>query len=116
MISFNKINWHDGILRSIKIIPEDRPDIYGKIELTIEVYPDNNAKDRHQLKIIFQKVQQSNISCDFIELLDNRNAGNISNAYQKSYKPHKNLSIFRIYLVDGYIEILGEKNVKIVTP
>lgn len=100
---FDNLNWHDGQLKRVNVSHGDKN--IGKYTLEVEVsyYESDNSENRSSAVLKFENVQRLNLSCDFKELIDNLHAGNISNGYQKGD------GVYRIYLVDGYLEIFAQE-------
>lgn len=103
MTSIEDLNWHDGILEGITLALGAKVKVAKDLTVAVSIYPAPDAKARNFLQLDFKDVACVLINCDLNELEDNKNAGNISNGYVK--KNNSGMRVFRLYLVDGYIEI-----------
>lgn len=104
MFSIDNINWHDGLLESITISMSSINGITRCIDINVRIYITSDAIERSLTKLHFTDVENVVLNCDLLELQDNISAGNISNGYLKQTIQGQNL--LRIYLIDGYIEII----------
>ncbi len=115
---FNTVCWHDGVIDSVYIDTKSGSEKNGYIELRSGVYNDDKSANRFKLIIRFYNVIRMSLICDFFELSDNYNPGNISNAYEYKTMSTENISpecpsadsrfsIYRFYLTEGYIEIVA---------
>jgi len=96
--NIESIDWHDGILETMSVEKD--------FVISVLIYSTEDAKSRSFLKLQFKGVKSILFTCDKSELEINLNAGNISNGYVK--KNNSGAMIFRLYLVDGYIEVTYE--------
>ncbi len=107
MKTIDDIVWHDGVLYGISLAFSDRKRMLQNMTVEVYVYPDSDdATKRVYHKLVFKEVNTISINCDLAELKDNIGAGNISNGYAKKCK---NGGCFRLYLIDGYIEVTYKK-------
>lgn len=107
MVKFNTIYWHDGQILELRVIPAiERKQ--AQIVLNMNLYKSGDAPEREPYEMVFEKVIRFTSTADFIALKDNSRAGNIYSA--NLYNEDK--SLYRFYLVEGYIEIECE-NAKI---
>jgi hypothetical protein len=105
MDKLNSIYWHDGLLDDIHVsIGKDK----SFIQLKVRVYGDPESSSRDSLDVRFLDVSSCLFSFDVNELLDNLSAGNISNGYSKISNEELRLFTYRMYLSDGYIEIISK--------
>lgn len=93
------IIWHDGQLLSCIQEIEVQP---STLKIHLNVYPNNQASKREMVVVECTGVERCAIVLDYLELLDNRNAGNIGQGYIKRINRKE---ILRIFLMDGYIDI-----------
>ncbi|SDC34954.1 hypothetical protein [Paraburkholderia lycopersici] len=98
--SLNSIEWHDGIFLGWQVDFNDS----ACISMDFRLYPDPEGKERKNVKAIFSGITSLHSSIDAIELLDNRRAGNVSNAYIKKDGGRGKYKFF-LYLVDGLITL-----------
>lgn len=104
MKAFEKIYWHDGQILEFNVItPTKRKG--SKIILSLELYADDQAAFRESYDILFDDVIRFTASVDNLSLKDNFAAGNISSAV--GYE--SDTTIYRFYLIEGYIEIESKK-------
>lgn len=104
MTNIENLNWHDGILEGITLALGAKIKVAKDLIVDVSIYPTHDAKTRNFLQLHFKDVVCVLINCDLNELEDNKNAGNISNGYVK--ENNSGVMVFRLYLVDGYIEII----------
>lgn len=102
-MQFNELFWHDGILKSISICNHGNDADSYVISLDAFLYADADAPERALISIEFFEVTSFIATCDFNELLDNKFAGNINDGYMKGS------STYRLFFVDGYLEIVTNK-------
>lgn len=100
---FNEIEWHDGRLLKCELTSQSHAAGQGQFELKVSVYKNKKTGERVELVLSFSEISRIILTCDFSELFDNYKAGNINDGYKK------NESIYRLYLIDGYIEIHSTK-------
>ena len=91
--------WHDGILREIRIFGS------REIQVLCELYPDHAAPARMPIHFRCAKVKSSANIIDFVALLDNQRAGNISDGRIET-RPDGSTAL-KLFLVDGYLEIIA---------
>jgi hypothetical protein len=101
----DKIEWHDGIFLNSQLSCKG-----GSINLvlSVSIYKENKRKN---LNIEFINIDNLTINMDAVELIDNRNAGNISNGYIKKTGGKLKYKFF-LYLTDGYLNLTFE-NIKL---
>lgn len=104
MFRFDKIYWHDGQIHELRAISSTARK-NAHIVLSMSLYKNGDAPDREAYEMVFQKVSRFTATADFITLKDNSRAGNIYSA--NLYNEVK--SLYRFYLIEGYIEIECEK-------
>lgn len=104
MFKFDKIYWHDGQIQGLKIIPAIARK-QAQIILTLNLYKNGDAPERDHYEMVFEKVSRFSATADFMALSLNSRAGNIYSA--NLYDEGK--SVYRFYLIEGYIEIECEK-------
>ena len=75
--------WHDGQL--VSFVAEFTKERTWTTRLSIDVYPDDAASERQRVCVECHRVERSSTIFDFVELLDNHNAGNIANGYVKRF-------------------------------
>jgi hypothetical protein len=69
----------------------------------MDVYPDDDSSVRESIKVTCIGVERCAFVLDFVELQDNRNAGNIANGYVKKFRKKK---LLRVFLLDGYVDVV----------
>lgn len=99
---FDDINWHDGQIKRMCVLLSNAETGGYNLELDISYYQSAAARERMTATLQFEAVKEMNFVCDFDELKDNFHAGNISNGYVKEGRS------YRIYLVDGYLDICAQ--------
>ena len=93
--------WHDGQL--VSFVAEFTKERTWTTRLSIDVYPDDAASERQRVCVECHRVERSSTIFDFVELLDNHNAGNIANGYVKRFGKKK---LLRISMMDGYLDVI----------
>ncbi|MBK9584693.1 MAG: hypothetical protein KA099_03785 [Alphaproteobacteria bacterium] len=104
MKPFDKIYWHDGQIVEFNVItPSKRKG--AKISLLLELYAHDQAEYRDHYEVVFEGVIKFTATADMSSLKENFSAGNIFSVvdYQNDS------SIYRFYLMEGYIEIESKK-------
>lgn len=100
-MSIAKLEWHDGILEAINIAAS------GEVNISCSCYEVEDSKIRVVFCITcYEVVSMSNV-IDFSALIDNRRSGNINNG--RLGTPSKGVSVLKLFLTDGYVEIAAKK-------
>ena len=105
MQKLNSFYWHDGLLEDVHFSVGKNS---SHILLKVQVYAGSEAPHRKGFELRFTGVTSCVFSCDVNELMDNLSAGNISNGYAKDLKQEEGLFVYRMYLSDGYVEIVSK--------
>lgn len=97
----DELEWHDGVLDDMHVKGD------GEINVTLHLYPSTNAKVRERYFLSCVGVTAFSSSIDVHALLQNKRAGNINNGRIES--PKKGVSVLKLFLSDGYVEIAAKK-------
>lgn len=100
-VTIEQLIWHDAQLVSVS--PTVCADASTTVTVVLNAYPDDDARMRKAFYVECLQVERCAIVLDFVELQDNRNAGNIANGYVKRFGKKK---LLRISLMDGYIDVI----------
>ncbi len=92
----DELSWHDGILSEIVIRGS------GEIHIGCDLYISDDSRVREAVHIFCSGVDSVSCSIDFIALIDNARAGNITNGRVSTAKNNATLKIF---FADGYLYI-----------
>ena len=87
----NEVEWHDGVFLGAQLNCRG-----GGVDMTISVSVYNDDK-RNEFDVEFVGIESLNMSMDTMELIDNHNAGNISNGYVKKQAINQRVSSFYIF-------------------
>ena len=99
--TIEQLIWHDAQLVSVS--PTVCGDASTTITVVLNAYPDDDARIRETFYVECLRVERCAIVLDFVELQDNRSAGNIANGYVKRFGKKK---LLRVSLMDGYIDVI----------
>jgi hypothetical protein len=94
--------WHDARFIGFYVTQEN--DIEFNVVIDLDAFPSNKAPERETYSVTFFDVRKLALMTDFLDMRDNANAGNISDAFLRE---EEGFALMRMYLVDGYIEIIA---------
>lgn len=118
-MKFDELVFHDSNLKdlSFSITDGKKCEVTIKVEICKDI---SISMERMPILIKFFDVANLVFAVNVYEMLLNETAGNVSNAYSKvklknlhnkfdsTYHIKKQLQNFRIYLCDGYLEIIAK--------
>lgn len=96
-----ELEWHDGSIGDIHVEGN------GAIHIVCDLYPSSTAKTREKFSLSCNGLVAFACTIDFLALLNNRKAGNINNGRIESLS--KSVSVLKLFLSDGYIQITAKK-------
>jgi hypothetical protein len=103
---FDNIYWHDSVLKSCSVATEGKNYNSMRVEVMFDVYSDESAPERHEIKLCFKEVSSYLLTLDAEELVNNCNSGNIVDAFSKKIG---HCQKFRYFLLDGFLEIVAKR-------
>ena len=82
-----KLNWHDGVLSGLEVVPRWQRRKLLDLCLNVFLYRDAEAATRELVELIFESVESLRIDLDAAALQDNALAGHIVDAELRRRKP-----------------------------
>lgn len=108
--TLDDMEFHDALIEGLSFEAAARRR-KSSCRIGLQVYRKPDSSVRHRITIRGESLLSLTSSVDFKELLDNAASGNVSHGYLKQSKRRgrDGRAVFRLYLVDGYVEIVAQR-------